>query len=357
MPDLDLDLYMKAAALEGQQTNIVSDFILKVLGLEDCADIMGLGENVLEFFECMGFKCPERKGVCDFLQEVTSRKDQEQYWVHMDRPYSFTELFKACMARQILLTKRNSFIYIFELAQLIIVAVTTMTLFFRTEMDRNTVADGGIYMGALFYTLLTIMLNGFAELLMTVSRLPVFFKQRDHLFYPAWAYALPTWMIRIPITFVDVSIWVITTYYAVGYDPSSERFFKHFLLLLCTSQMVNGLYRLIGALGRNITIANTFGFVALLVILGLGGFILPRGSCQLNRSIRSYGVEVLRHIPGSRFLLDWSSSFDWIYSSVESLFHLDRQFNILINGMVLPFEAVSVYFRGHHICCLICLRK
>jgi ABC-type multidrug transport system ATPase subunit len=27
-------------------------------------------ENVLEFFESIGFKCPERKGVADFLQEV-----------------------------------------------------------------------------------------------------------------------------------------------------------------------------------------------------------------------------------------------------------------------------------------------
>ena len=32
----------------------------------------GPRENVLEFFEFMGFKCPERKGVADFLQEVNS---------------------------------------------------------------------------------------------------------------------------------------------------------------------------------------------------------------------------------------------------------------------------------------------
>lgn len=31
----------------------------------------GPRENVLEFFESMGFKCPERKGVADFLQEVS----------------------------------------------------------------------------------------------------------------------------------------------------------------------------------------------------------------------------------------------------------------------------------------------
>lgn len=32
----------------------------------------GPRENVLEFFESMGFICPERKGVADFLQEVIS---------------------------------------------------------------------------------------------------------------------------------------------------------------------------------------------------------------------------------------------------------------------------------------------
>jgi ABC-type multidrug transport system ATPase subunit len=30
----------------------------------------GPRENVLDFFEHMGFKCPKRKGVADFLQEV-----------------------------------------------------------------------------------------------------------------------------------------------------------------------------------------------------------------------------------------------------------------------------------------------
>ena len=33
----------------------------------------GPREHILEFFETMGFKCPERKGVADFLQEVCCR--------------------------------------------------------------------------------------------------------------------------------------------------------------------------------------------------------------------------------------------------------------------------------------------
>jgi len=37
----------------------------------------GPREAVVEFFESCGFRCPERKGVPDFLQEVTSRNDQK----------------------------------------------------------------------------------------------------------------------------------------------------------------------------------------------------------------------------------------------------------------------------------------
>ena len=36
--------------------------------------------QVMPFFNSMGFSLPERKGIADFLQEVTSEKDQAQYW-------------------------------------------------------------------------------------------------------------------------------------------------------------------------------------------------------------------------------------------------------------------------------------
>ena len=98
-----------------------------------------------------------------------------------------------------------------------------MTLFLRTELHRDSEIDGGIYMGALFFTLVVIMFNGFSELAMTVVKLPVFYKQRDLLFYPSWAYALPTWILKIPITCLEVGIWVVMTYYVIGFDPNIER--------------------------------------------------------------------------------------------------------------------------------------
>ena len=102
-------------------------------------------------------------------------------------------------------------------------AVIAMTLFLRTEMHKNSTDDGNIYTGALFFTVVMIMFNGMAELAMTIAKLPVFYKQRDFLFYPAWAYALSTWVLKIPITFVEVAVWVFMSYYVIGFDPNVGR--------------------------------------------------------------------------------------------------------------------------------------
>ncbi|XP_020223730.1 pleiotropic drug resistance protein 1 isoform X2 [Cajanus cajan] len=412
-PDPDLDVYMKATATEGQESSIITDYTLKILGLDICADTIvgnemrrgisggqrkrlttgemlvgpanalfmdeistgldssttfqivsslkqyvhilngtavisllqpapetydlfddiilisdgqvvyhGPREYVLDFFETMGFRCPDRKGVADFLQEVTSKKDQAQYRVRRDQPYRFVtitqfaeafqsfhigrklgeelavpfdktkshpaalttkkyginkkELLKANISREYLFVKRNSFVYIFKLCQLVIMALIGMSIFFRTEMHHENQADANVYAGALYFTLVTIMFNGMAEMTLTIARLPVFYKQRDCLFYPSWAYAIPTWIIRIPLTIVEVAVWVFLTYYVIGFDPNFGRFFKQYLLLVFVSQMASGLFRTIAALGRNITVATTFGAFTLVTLLTLGGFVLSK---------------------------------------------------------------------------------
>jgi hypothetical protein len=117
------------------------------------------------FFEGCGFRCPERKGMADFLQEVLSRKDQRQYWYGTDESYRYIsshqlssmfrryqkqrkleepsvpqrstsgkkslsfnkyslpklELFKACGAREALLIKRSMSVYAFKTVQVILI--------------------------------------------------------------------------------------------------------------------------------------------------------------------------------------------------------------------------------------------
>nr|GME17435.1 pleiotropic drug resistance protein 2-like [Ipomoea batatas] len=282
--------------------------------------------HVLEFFESVGFKCPERKGVADFLQEVTSKKDQEQYWSKKNMPYRYIsvpefvrhfssfhtgqklygelgipfdrsrahpaalvrekygisnmELFKACLSREWLLMKRNSFVYIFKIFQITIMAIFTFTVFFRTKMPYGEAEDGSKFYGALFFSLINVMFNGMAELALTIFRLPVFFKQRDSLFYPAWAFALPIWLLRIPVSLIESGIWILLTYYTIGFAPAADRFFRQFLAYVGIHQMALGLFRFIAALGRTQVVANTLGTFTLLSVFVLGGFIIAKDDLQ-----------------------------------------------------------------------------
>lgn len=280
----------------------------------------GPRDAALDFFAFMGFSCPKRKNVADFLQEVTSKKDQEQYWSFHGRPYRYitavkfaeafrsyhggknlyeeldvpfnrcyshpaallasrygvkrSELLKGSFAWQMLLMKRNSFIYIFKFFQLLLVALITMSVFFRTTMQRNTIDDGGLYVGALYLAMVVILFNGFTEVPMLVAKLPVLYKHRDLHFYPCWVYTLPSWALSIPTSLIESGFWVIVTYYVIGFDPEITRFFRQFLLYFFLHQMSLGLFRLMGSLGRNMIVANTFGSFAMLVVMVLGGYII-----------------------------------------------------------------------------------
>lgn len=90
-------------------------------------------------------------------------------------------------------------------------------------MHHNNTSDGNVFLGAIFFGIVQLLFNGFAELAMTIAKLPVFFKQRDLLFFPAWSYTLPGWILKIPITLGEVGIWVFTSYYVIGFDPDVGR--------------------------------------------------------------------------------------------------------------------------------------
>ncbi|KAF5181401.1 Abc transporter g family member [Thalictrum thalictroides] len=412
-PEAEVDLFMKATALEGIQNSLQTDYILKILGLDVCKDTIvgdqmmrgisggqrkrvttgemivgpaktffmdeistgldssttyqivkclqqivhltdstvlmsllqpapetydlfdeivllcegqivyqGPRENVLEFFESCGFKCPERKGIADFLQEVTSEKDQELYWADKSKPYCYisatefayqfktfhvglqlcnnllisydksrshkaalvfskssiskVDLLKTNFGKEWLLIKRNSFVYVFKTAQIVVVAFIGSTLFLRTNLNARNEVDATIYLGALSYTIFTNMFNGSAEISITLLRLPVFYKHRDLLLYPAWAFTLPNFLVRIPISIVETLVWMAVTYYSIGFAPEVSRFFKQFLLLILVQQMAAGLFKLTAGICRTQTISNVGGALILLFIFLLGGFIIPR---------------------------------------------------------------------------------
>ncbi|RHN67618.1 putative iron-chelate-transporting ATPase [Medicago truncatula] len=412
MPSPEIDAFMKAASVGGKKHNVMTDYILKVLGLDVCSDtvvgsdmIRGISggqkkrvttgemivgprkalfmdeistgldssttfqivkcirnfvhemeatvlmallqpapetfdlfddlillsdghivyqgpiEHVVEFFESLSFKLPPRKGVADFLQEVTSKKDQAQYWADSSKPYKFIpvpeiaeafknskfgksmeamytapydkskshpsalpknhfavsnwDLFKSCLSREWTLVCRNSFLYIFRTCQVILVGLIASTMYLHVKTYPKNELSGNLYMSALFYALVHMLFNGTTELSLLIFRLPVFYKQRGNLFYPAWAWTLSTWILQFPYSIVESVAWTGVVYYIIGFAPAPGRFFRYMLLLLMVHQMALGLFRLTAAIGRDMVVANTGGSGVLMILFLLGGFIIP----------------------------------------------------------------------------------
>ncbi|XP_057493789.1 pleiotropic drug resistance protein 3-like [Actinidia eriantha] len=412
VPDPDIDTYMKAISVEGQKTTLQTDYILKILGLDICADTLigdamrrgisggqkkrlttgemiigttkalfmdeisngldssttyqivaclqqlahitdatilvallqpapetfelfddiilmaegkivyhGPRSHVLEFFDDCGFRCPERKGVADFLQEVISKKDQVQYWNQAEESYNYISvdtfskkfkeslfgkkldeelskpftksqghkeaiyfskyslskwaLFRACMSREFLLMKRNSFVYVFKSIQLVITSSVTMTVFLRTRMDVDVI-HANSYLGALFFSLLALFFDGFPELPMTVARLAIFYKQRDLYFYPAWSYAIPATILKVPLSLLEAIIWTSLTYYVIGYSPEAWRFFRQFVLLFAVHFAATSMFRFLASVFRTEVASTAAGSLAILFVCLFSGFIIPK---------------------------------------------------------------------------------
>ena len=57
----------------------------------------------------------------------------------------------------------------------------------------------------------------------TIQRLGVFFRQRDNLMFPAWAFVLPGTLMRLPIGLVESLAWTVFTYFETGLTLDAGR--------------------------------------------------------------------------------------------------------------------------------------
>ncbi|KAG8046967.1 hypothetical protein GUJ93_ZPchr0008g11832 [Zizania palustris] len=184
------------------------------------------------------------------------------------------------MSREQLLMKRNSFIYIFKVTQLVILALMSMTVFLRIKMPHGTISDSAKFMGALTFSLITVMFNGFAELQLTIKKLPVYYKHRDFSFFPAWTFGLANIILKVPVSLVESAVWVALTYYVMGFAPSAGRFFRQFVAFFATHQMAMALFRFLGAILKTMVVANTFGMFVLLLVFIFGGFVIAKNDIK-----------------------------------------------------------------------------
>ncbi|KAI6694839.1 hypothetical protein NL676_022549 [Syzygium grande] len=178
-PDPDIDIFMKAAATEGQEAKVVTDYILKILGLEICADTI-VGDEMLR-----GISGGQRKRVTT----GNIKKDQHQYRVHKDEPYTFVTVWEFVEAFQS-----------FHMGRKLGDELSTPFDKSKNHLAALTTKRFGVGMKDLLKACIS----------------------REHFYEKE----------LLCLHLQDHSVWVFITYFIIGYDPKVERLFKQYLLLV-----------------------------------------------------------------------------------------------------------------------------
>ncbi|KAL4180860.1 hypothetical protein AMTRI_Chr12g268230 [Amborella trichopoda] len=219
-PDPDIDFFMKAIALEGQKSSILTDYILKLLGLEVCSETM-VGDDMRR-----GISGGQKKRVTtgEMMVGPSTALLMDEISTGLDSSTTF----------QIVNCLRQ-FVHVFSgslVASLLQPAPETYDLF----DDIILLCEG------------QVVYHGPRESILN--------------FFHMMGFRCKT------------SLSYCKSFNCLSF--SLNPFFRQFFLLFNLHQMSLSLFLFIGALGRNQIISNTFGAFALLVIFVLGGFIVSR---------------------------------------------------------------------------------
>ncbi|KAG1677139.1 hypothetical protein FOA52_000945 [Chlamydomonas sp. UWO 241] len=291
--------------------------------------------DVIDFFSGLGFLCPVRKDVPSFLQEVVTYTGQLDYasdallaergfaerafpgdgrkqyvvpiddiraafWAHpagqaqkklIDTPFDMSQSHPAALrhgkyalnaVETLAVVVRRQWLLMFKdfglmkgrVIQSLVVGLLVGGLFYQVP---KTETNGVTYFGAIFLMIMFTSMGAMVGLTTALQTKGVWLKHRDNQFYPAWAHAAALTITQLPYQCVDVLVWIILTYFMVGFTYDAGRFFTSFIVLVGVSCSFGTLFRAIGHSSADVVAANSFGGLMLLILIVMSGFTIPSG--------------------------------------------------------------------------------
>eukprot|EP01034_Spumella_vulgaris_P047223 gene47223-biopygen1258 len=209
----------------------------------------GLTTKVVEYFNTLGYFCPEIMDVADFLQEIPTPDGRRfatgktstgasppfgtdalvKAWtdseifktmlIEMDEdivrasakswpavyneryPTSYWFTFTHCLQREASLLKRNIPFIKGRLGQTLIVGIFAGTLF-----SNLPTTDTNSMRGILYFTALFGALTSMSTLPIIFEQRAVFYKHAKSLFYPTWIYVLAQSLVMYPMSILETLI-------------------------------------------------------------------------------------------------------------------------------------------------------
>ena len=284
----------------------------------------GPTDDAKNYFQNLGFVCPERWTTADFLTSVSDEHERSVKEGWEDRiPRSaaqFGEVFKkseiyehnmvdihnfeaelearrrerlenrskknqkknytlpfykqvwACSQRQVLIIWGDKASLIGKWGGIVAQALIVGSLFYNMPATAAGVFTRG---GVLFFILLFNALLALAELTAAFESRPIMLKHKSFSFYRPAAYAVAQTVVDIPLVFIQVFLFDLVIYFMSGLARTASQFFISIAILWVTTMVMYAFFRAIGALCSSLDVATRVTGVAIQCLIVYTGYLIP----------------------------------------------------------------------------------
>ncbi|OWZ14878.1 ABC transporter [Phytophthora megakarya] len=307
----------------------------------------GKREDAVPYFEQMGFHCPPRKDVADFLLDLGTNK-QDTYVVGGSVPYQseefasrflqsnifhttsktldspvedsmvfadmnpFRQTFKedlmTLFKREVTLTLRDT-TYLMGRAVMIIV----MGLLYGSTFWQMDDSNSQLILGLLFSVAMFLSMSQASQVSTYIEARTVFYKQRGANFFRSSAYVLATSITQIPLSILETVIFGAITYWFGGYVDDVDRFIVFLITLWFCQMWFTSFFFFLSAASPNLTIAQPLMMVAVLFFMLFGGFLISKGD-----------------IPDYLIWIYWIDPLAWCIRSLSVNQYLASKFDVCV---------------------------
>ncbi|KAJ0014951.1 hypothetical protein Pint_21466 [Pistacia integerrima] len=269
---------MRRGISGGQKRRLTTDATVLISLLQPAPETFELLDDIILMAEGKVVYQGLRDHVVEFFTDWIQIKHNTDTTLKIPYHYVSVDMFCQKFKESPLCKKLDE-----DLSVLLLSLTITMNVFLRTQMDID-VLHATYYMGALFFGLMILLIDGIPELSLTTARLPMLFKQKELCFYPAWAYAIPATILKIPLLVIESVTWTCLTYYVIRYSLGAERI--NFVNLVQQSSSVSSFYlflvhltsismfRFLASVFQTLGAVMAVGDFAVLVVLIFGVFVI-----------------------------------------------------------------------------------
>ncbi|KAE9267907.1 hypothetical protein PR003_g31621, partial [Phytophthora rubi] len=270
----------------------------------------GKREEAVPYFEQMGFHCPPRKDVADFLLDLGTNK-QDAYIVGSNVPcqsaefanrfressifqktlkrlespveepllvpdvtpfrLSFFEDVANLLRRQMMLTSRDT-TYLMGRAVMNIV----MGLLYGSTFWQMDDSNSQLILGLLFSCAMFLSLSQASQVPTFIEARSVFYKQRGANFFRSSAYVLAMSLSQIPMAIVETVVFGAITYWFGGYVALADRFIVFLVSLFLCQMWFTSYFFFLSSVSPNLTVAQPVMMVSVLFFMLFGGFLITK---------------------------------------------------------------------------------